>query len=118
MIRYDNTLLDKLGDIYHSHVACEVRPEKDDRNRTHIIVVGGNMFYPGEVTTPTGSLKLIKLMFNSVLSQPGAHFAWFEIKNFNLNTPLEDPEYMRIKLTDIPEEFIDEYGLTEYVQHR
>jgi hypothetical protein len=25
--------------------------------------------------------------------------------------PMEDPEYVRIKITDIPEEFILEYGL-------
>ncbi len=32
-------------------------------------------------------------------------------KNFYLDTPMEDPEYVRIKITDIPEEFILEYGL-------
>ena len=39
----------------------------------------------------------------------------FDINKFYLDTPLmEDPEYVRIKLTDIPQEFIDEYNLTKF----
>ena len=38
----------------------------------------------------------------------------FKIKEFYLDTPLEDPEYVHIKLTDIPQEFIDEYDLTKF----
>jgi hypothetical protein len=32
-------------------------------------------------------------------------------KKIYLDMPMEDPEYVRIKITDIPEEFILEYGL-------
>ena len=35
-----------------------------------------------------------------------------DIKNFYLDTPMKRKEYMRIKLTDIPQEIIDEYELT------
>ena len=69
------------------------------------------MYYNGDVTTPTGSLKLVKLMINSVLSHSGAKFSCFDIKNFYLDTPLAKPEYVRVKLTDIPQEFVDEYNL-------
>ena len=56
-------------------------------------------------------------MINSVLLQPGACFACFNIKNFYIDTSLEDQEYVRIKLTDIPQGFIDEYNLTKHVRH-
>ena len=115
VIRYDNIPLEKRGEICHSRVVCEVLPEKDGPNRTRITVAGGNIFYPGQVATPTGSLKLTKLMINSMLLRPGARFTCFDIKNFYLNMPLEDREYVRIKLTDIPQEFVDEYDLTKYV---
>ena len=36
-----------------------------------------------------------------------------DIKDFYLNTPMERYEYMRLKLTDIPEEIIVEYNLRE-----
>jgi hypothetical protein len=71
VIRYTNNPLDKRGDICQSRVVCEVQSEKDDPNRTRITVAGEKIFYPGEVATPTGSLELIKLMSNSVLSRPG-----------------------------------------------
>ena len=93
---------------------CEVRPGKDDPNRTRITVAGGDIYYPGNVSTPTGSLELVKLTINIVLSRPGAHFSCFDVKNFYLDTPLENPEYVRISLQDTPKEFIDEYNMLEY----
>jgi hypothetical protein len=56
-------------------------------------------------------LELIKLMLKSVISRKGARFACINIKKFYLDMPMEDPEYVHIKITDIPEEFILEYGL-------
>ena len=46
-------------------------------------------------------------MINIVLSGPNAPFYAFDIKNFYLETPMENPEYVRVKLEDIPQEFID-----------
>ena len=40
----------------------------------------------------------------------------FDIKNFYLVTPLNRPEYARIHLKDIPEDFIAEYNLTAYAR--
>ena len=94
-------------------VVCEVRPEKDDPNRTRITIAGNRICYPGDVGTNTASLELVKLLINSVLSRKGAQFSTIDLKNFYLDTPLPDPEYVRIKLSDIPEEFIKEYNLTE-----
>ena len=60
------------------------------------------------------SLELSKLLVNSVLSQKGATFGCFGVKNFYLGTPLNFPEYVRIKLADITQEFVDECDLTKY----
>jgi hypothetical protein len=38
-----------------------------------------------------------------------------DIKDFYLNTPMKRPEYMRLKITDIPDEIINEYNLREIV---
>ena len=75
---------------------------------------GSGIYYAGDVATHTGSLELVKLIINSVISCPGAKFACFDVKNFNLDMPLEEPEYVRIKLTDIPQEFLDEYTLLNF----
>ena len=104
----------KRRDICHTRVVCKVRPGKDDPNRTRITVNGGDIYYSGDVVTPTGYLELVKLIINSVLSRPGAKFACFDVKTFYLDTPLEEPEYVRIKLTDIPQEFLDENTLLNF----
>jgi hypothetical protein len=38
-------------------------------------------------------------------------FSSIDLKNFYLDTSMPNPEYVRIKITDIPEEFIEEYNL-------
>jgi hypothetical protein len=78
-----------------------------------ITIGSNNITYPGDVGTPTGSIELVKLLINSVLSQCNAWLATMDLKNFYLNTPLNEPEYIRIKLADIPQEFIDKYKLNK-----
>ncbi len=36
-----------------------------------------------------------------------------DIKDFYLNTPTKRPEYMGLKITDIPDKIIEEYNLLE-----
>ena len=89
-------------------MVCKVRPEKSNPNCTRITIDGNRITFPSDVGTPTESLGLAKLVFNSVLSRPGAKFITFDIWNFYLQTPLNRPEYFRVKLSDIPDEFAQE----------
>ena len=74
--------------------------------------MGGNhIIYPQDIGTLTASLKMIKLILNSVLFRPVAKFACFNVNNFYLATLIDRSEYARIKIKDIPEEFIKEYNL-------
>jgi len=50
-----------------------------------------------------------------VLLRKGACFSTIDLKNFYLDTPMPDPGYVRIKMTDIPDEFIEEYNLIGWV---
>ena len=86
---------------------CEYRHDKDEPNRTCITIVGGHILVPFDVSTPNCSLGLVKLMINSVLSRYNARFSAFDIKNLYLDTPIENPEYVRVKLEDITQEFIE-----------
>jgi len=113
-IRYHDIPLDRRNDITYTRVVCEVRPQKADPNRTRITIGGNRICYPGDTGTKTGSIETVKLLLNSTISTPDARFACFDISNFYLGTPLDRPEYVRIKIADIPQEFIDEYNLTEF----
>ena len=46
-------------------------------------------------------------MIDSVISWQNAQFYAFDIKNFYLDNPMENPEYVRVKLEDIPKKFIE-----------
>ena len=85
-IRFSNIHFYNRKDICHTRVVCEYLPDKDDPNRTRITITGGHILVPFDVYTPTGSLELLKLMINSVLSRQNARFSAFDIKNFYLNT--------------------------------
>ena len=76
--------------------------------------MGRNLIhYPEDVGTPTADLLLIKIILNSVISTPDAQLANANIPNFYLGIPLHCLEYAKIKLSDIPEEVIDEYNKHE-----
>ncbi len=98
-------------------MVCEIQEGRDDKNHTRITVGGNLIFYPGNAGTNTALLELIKLMLNSVISRKGARFLTININKFYLDTPMVDPEYVCIQITDIPKEFILEYGLAGKEDH-
>ena len=102
VILYDDFPPDRRKGIAFSKGVCTFLPNKSDPNCTHISITVQNITYPGNVRTKTAFLELIKLLINSVLSRKGAKFVTFNIKNFYLQTPLDRPEYFRIKISDIP----------------
>jgi hypothetical protein len=116
-IQFANIPANRRHEVTYIRVVCEVRPQKADPNRTRITIGGNHICYPGDTGTKTGSIELVKTLLNSVVSRPGARFACFDLKNFYLGTPLDRPEYVRIKLADIPQEFIDEYNLAAYAHN-
>lgn len=112
-IRKEDVPPDRLKDTTYGRFVCTVRPEKDEPNRTRLTLGGNLINYPGDCGTPTADLLLVKILLNSVISTPGARFMTADISNFYLNTPLKRYEYAKFKLTDIPEEIIEQYGLRE-----
>jgi hypothetical protein len=111
IIDYQDIPAHKRKEICHTMVVCEVRPDKDDPDCTRITIGGNCICYPGDVGTNTASFELFKLLLNSVLSCKGARFSTIDLKNFYLDTPMPDPEYVCIKISNILGEFIEEYKL-------
>jgi hypothetical protein len=111
-INFNDISLHMRKEICHTMVVCKVQPGKDNPNRTQNTIGGNRICYTGNVGTNTASLELLKLLLNSVLLQKGAWFSSIDLKNFYLDTPMPEPEYVCIKILDIPQEFIDKYKLT------
>jgi len=60
-------------------------------------------------------MLVAKILFNSVISTKDAKFMKIDISNFYLNSPLHRPEFIKIKLSDISKEIINEYKLQDKV---
>ena len=112
VVRFEDIPKDCLNDICYTSVVCELRPGKKGLNCTRITICGKNVCYPGDVSTNTASLELFNLVINSILSRAGAKYVCFDIENFYLSTPLGRPVYVKIQLSEIPQQFIKEYNLT------
>ena len=102
-----------MKDNTYGQFICTVRPEKAEPNQKRFTVGGDRINYPGAVAAPTAEMLVAKMLFNSVISTKDARFMTMDISNFYLMTPLHRPEFIRIKLGDIPDEVINEYKLRE-----
>ncbi len=98
---------EQMKDVTYDQFLCTVQPEKAEPNRTRFTVGGDKINYPGKVATPTADVLVAKMLFNSVISTRGARFMTMDISNFYLMTPLHQPEFIRMKLSNIPDEIIN-----------
>ena len=112
-ITRDDIPRDRWQDITYARIVCNYRPEKSDPNRVRITVGGNRINYPGDCGTPTADIFTFKMLLNSIISTPGARFMTMDISNFYLMTPLKRKEYLRMKLSDMPANVINQYNLRD-----
>jgi hypothetical protein len=101
---------------YARFVATE-RPHKTETKRVHLAVGGNLIHYQNKVSTPTADLSSVKMLLNSVISTPHAHFATFDLNDFYLGTPMTRKEYMHISINSIPKSMVDQYHLLDLVHN-
>ena len=101
--------------VTYGKIFCEMKPEKEDKERTRLTVGGNLLDFTGNISAPKASVTTAKCVFNSVVSTPGARCLLSDIKHFYLNKILPDLEFMRIPLKIIPQEIIDTYDLKALV---
>jgi hypothetical protein len=105
---------DRAKDVTYGLITTLIRPEKiEEPNRTRLVAGGDRVHYPGDAGTPTADLLTVKILINSIISTPDAKFMTMDIKDFYLNTPMARYEYMRLRLSDMPEDVIAHYKLNE-----
>ena len=89
--------------VTYGKIVCKMKPEKEDKERT-ILIVGGNLLdFSENISAATASVTTLKCVFNSVVSTPGVRCLLADIKYFYLNNILPDPEFMRIPLKIFPQ---------------
>jgi hypothetical protein len=100
-----------MKDVTYGQFVCTVQPKIAEPNCTRFTVGGDKINYPGKVATPTADMLVAKLLFNSVILTRGARFMTMDISNSYLMTPLHQPEFIPMTLSNIPDKIIDEYKL-------
>ena len=70
------------------------RPQKEDPYRFQITVWGDKIHYAGETFASNADIITIKWLFNSVISTKFAKLLDLDIKDFYLNTNMDEYEYM------------------------
>ncbi len=98
-------------DITYGSFSCDYKPNKEEKERTQLTAGGDRINYPEDVGTPTADMTLVQILLNSVISTKGAKCVMLDLKDFYLNTPMKRYKYMRLKISDISKEIIQEYKL-------
>ena len=104
--------MDRLKNVTYGRICTNYHPKKADPNRSRLTVGGNRLNVPGDCRTPTVDMITIKLHLNSIISTKGARYCTIDLKDFYLMTPMTRPEYMHMKIKDLPEEFVTMYNLT------
>ena len=97
--------------VSYCRLVASLRPNKAETHRVRVMAGGNLLECPDITSTDTASLTTTKCLLNSVLSTPNARFATADIKDFYYGTPLQRFEYVRMQLTDIPDEIVNQYKL-------
>ena len=103
--------VDIWREITYVRVVVNYRPKKDNPYRVRLCVDGNRLHCPWDCGTPTVDMLTVKLLLRRIVSTPNANFMSIDIKDFYLNTPIPCYEYMRLKLSDLPEDVICQYNL-------
>ena len=67
--------------VPYGHIVVNYCPHKKYTNHTRSTVGGDRIHYPRDVSTPTSYLSTSNILFNYVISTPGAIFITMDIKN-------------------------------------
>ena len=104
---------DRLRDVTYARIVVGYKPDKLEKHRARITVGGDRINCLFDCGTPTADVPVIKLLWNSTLSTPGAKYFTLDISNFYLGTPMDRPEYMKMPMKIMPPEIIEKYNLKE-----
>ena len=104
--------------ITYVKFVCDLRPLKKEMHRVRMTVGGDKLDYPHDTASPTAALLDTKLIINSTISDHkkfGSKFCSIDIKDFFLQTVMEDPEFLRIHKRYFSPQFIAQYQLSALI---
>ena len=103
--------------VTYANMVCDFRPLKAEPFRVRLTVGGDRLDYERDAASPAASLLETKLLINSVISQSakGCRFMTLDIKDFFLQTDMQESEYMRINSKYFFKDIKDRYNLHDKI---
>eukprot|EP00804_Cyclotella_cryptica_P026161 CCRYP_013042-RA/>CCRYP_013042-RA protein AED:0.34 eAED:0.28 QI:0/0/0/1/0/0/5/0/633 len=98
-------------DITYDQIVVVVRPQKKEQECTRLTTIHGRLPHQPETSPPPSTLSTLS-------SPPLEQSLWLWMSIFYLNTPMEQPEFMRLQMNLIPGEFVEKYNLKEKVDNK
>ena len=88
-------------------------PSKLDSQHIYLTVGGNKLDYYFDPSSPEIILIDSKINLKSVVSDAhkGPRYMGIDIRNYHLNNPMSQFQYMQIHIKDLPQELIDAYNL-------
>ena len=104
-------------DVTYATFVIDYRPLKAEPYRIRITVGGDRLTCNYDTGSPAANLLETKLLVNSIISDAhtGARFFSADIQNYFLATPMDQPEYMRVKYKYFPADIRKRYQLDNIV---
>jgi hypothetical protein len=107
-IKWQDRPADRKVSYYNPQVKVKVKLDGSTEYRVRGTYGGNITDYEGPTSAQTADMVSIKILLNSVVSDR-ASFMTMDIKDFYLGTPMDKKEYMRVHLSQIPQETRDLY---------
>ena len=109
---------DRLGDVsyYNPQTKEKLNDAGETTYRVRGTFGGDRCNYPFSAFAATASMVLVKMLLQSVISD-GVRFMTIDIKDYYLKTPMARPEYIRLRINQLPPEIQSTYNLAQYVHH-
>ena len=117
-VHFHDIPADRVKDItgYIKAVREKQPVDGDVSRRVRGTADGRFVHYPGATAAKTAEMAAVKILLQSVVSD-GAKWMSLDLTDFYIMHDLERKEYVRIRLSEIPPEIMDEYDLHQYVHH-
>ena len=105
--------------VTYANMVCDIRPLKTEKYRVRLTVGGDRLQYPDDTASPAATLLETKLLLNSTISQSAqnARFMTIDIKDFFLQTIMENSEYMKIHAKYFLDDIRQKYNIEEKIHN-
>ena len=75
---------------------------------------GDQLHYSGDISTPAVGITTTKIDIKSTISTDSTRYLTIDIKDFYLNSDIEEYEYLFIEINLIPPDFAQDYNLQSF----